>query len=141
LATLQASTTTTAVSPTPDLTATVAACDYDYEVVEQTPPDASLYPALTSLTKTITIVNDSLCPLDDDTRLVYVEGAQLNGPEFVEFNQILQPGDTFEIVLHLQTPGFDARNPVVVSTWAIVLPGGMQVGPPLTFALTLFPPG
>jgi hypothetical protein len=126
---------------TPDLTATVQACDYDYEVLSETPEDGTPYPELTTLTKLIRIVNDSRCPLDDDTRFVYQEGEQLNGPDFVEFNRELQPGDEFEIVLALQTPSYDASTPVVISTWVVQLPSGLQVGPPFTFSLTLYPTG
>ncbi len=126
---------------TPDLTATVLACDYDYEVIEQTPESGQPYPELTSLTKRITIVNDSLCLLDDDTRLVFIEGSQLDGPDFVEFNQTLQPGDTFQIVLNLRTPRYDQSRPVLISTWAVVLPDGTRVGPLLTFEVRLFPSG
>lgn len=126
---------------TPDLTATFVACDFDYEIVSQTPADKSPYPALTSLTKRITIVNDSQCALDDDTRFVFTDGAQLDGPDFIEFNQTLQPGETFDIVLELQTPAYSSSHPNVISTWTLVLPNGMQIGPSLTFELTLFPSG
>jgi serine/threonine protein kinase len=126
-------------NPTPDLTATVSACDYDYEIVSQSPEDGIVYPAFTSLTKRIVIVNDSRCPLDDDTRLEFETGYQLGGPNFFEFNRALQPGAQFEIVLSLQTPPYDPANEVVMSSWIIVLPDGTQVGPPLTFSLQLFP--
>jgi hypothetical protein len=126
-------------NPTPDLTATILACDYDYEIVSQTPEDGILYPAFTSLTKRITIINDSRCPLDDDTRLEFDTGYQLDGPNFFEFNQELQPGEQFEIILSLQTPPYDPTNEVIMSSWIIVLPDGTQVGPPLTFELQLFP--
>jgi serine/threonine protein kinase len=126
-------------NPTPDLTATVAACDYDYEIVSQSPEDGIVYPAYTSLTKRIVIVNDSRCPLDDDTRLEFETGYQLDGPNSFEFNKELQPGEQFEIVLSLQTPPYDPANEVIMSSWIIVLPDGTQVGPPLTFELQLFP--
>lgn len=130
--------------PTPDLTATVLACDYDYEIVSQTPANRSVYPALTTLTLRLTIVNDSRCPLDDDTRLIFVEGAQLEGPAFVEFNRRLAPGEQYEIVLELRTPAYNPDHPVVSSTWVLKQPDGVQVGSPLTFELVLFastPPG
>ncbi len=136
LATLVA--TLPAGTPTPDLTATVAACDYDYEVVTQTPENRAPYPELTSLTMRITIVNDSRCPLDDDTRLVFSSGYPLEGPEYVEFNRELQPGEQFEIVIPLRTPAYNQRSPLISSTWVVLLPDGTQVGPPLTFELSIF---
>lgn len=123
----------------PDLTATFIACDFDYEVVSEDPPAGSRYPELTTLTKLITIVNDSKCPLDDDTRFQFFDGLQLDGPDFVEFNQELQPGEEFTIILNLRTPALDPNNPVVRSTWIIILPDGTQVGPPFTIELTLVP--
>jgi len=125
-------------SPTPDLTMTVLACDYDYEIVSQTPANGSAYPALTTLTLRLTIVNDSRCPLDDDTRLIFVEGVQLGGPDFVEFNRPLAPREQYEIVLELRTPAYNPDNPAVSSTWVLKQPDGVQVGEPLTFELVLF---
>lgn len=141
--TLQALTTLIATplstqNPGIDLTATALACDYDYEIVEQTPADGAAYPELTTLTKRITIVNDSRCPLDDDTRLVFLEGAQLEGPGFIEFERALAPGERFEIVLELRTPPYSADNPAVQSTWFIQQPDGTRVGRPLTFGLVIF---
>ncbi|MEM4724179.1 MAG: protein kinase [Candidatus Hadarchaeum sp.] len=121
-----------------DLTATVMACDYDYEIVSQSPENGAFYRELTTLTKRIVIINDSKCPLDDDIRLVFADGYRLEGPDFVEFNRQLEPGEEFEIVLNLRTPRYDPANPVVISTWILVLPDGLQVGPPLTFELTIF---
>ncbi len=122
---------------TPDMTATILACDYDYEILEQIPENGAFYPELTTLTKRIIIINDSKCPLDDDTRLVFSEGYQLGGPDFIEFNQELQPGDEFAIELQLRTPIYNLSIPIIRSTWLIVLPNGIQVGPPLTFELAI----
>ena len=128
-----------AVSPTPDATATILACDYDYEIIRQTPENGAAYPALTSVTQRITVVNDSKCTLDDDIRLVFFEGFQLDGPDYLEFNQELRPGEEFEIVLELRTPALTNPNdPIVRSSWIIVLPDGIQVGQPLIFEFVLF---
>ena len=126
------------IEPTPNLTATLLACDYDYEILEQNPEAGSPYPELTGLTKRIVIINDSLCPLDDDTRLVFVEGEHLEGPDFIEFNEELSPGEPYEIVLNLRTPAYDVTAPVVSSTWRVILPDGTQIGPLLTFEHTIF---
>jgi hypothetical protein len=126
------------VAPTADMTATVRACDYDYEILEEFPEAGSPYPELTGLTKRIVIINDSVCPLDDDTRLVFVDGEHLEGPDFIEFNEELSPGEPYEIVLNLRTPSYDPTAPVVSSTWRVTLPDGTQVGPLLTFEHTIF---
>ncbi len=141
VAALSALVVTPSPNLTPDLTSTAIACDFDYELIGETPQDGSPYPATTSLTKRIRIINDSKCSLDDDTRLVFVEGSQLEGPDFVEFNHQIDPQEEYEIVLALRTPPLDTANPVVVSSWRIVLPSGQQVGPLLTFTLNLFSDG
>jgi tRNA A-37 threonylcarbamoyl transferase component Bud32 len=115
-----------------DLTATFVACDYDYEVISEEPENGLTYPELTTLTKKITIVNDSKCPLDDDTRLVFTDGLQLGGPDFIELDRELPPGEEFTIELFLRTPQFNPANPMVRSTWLFILPDGSQVGRPLT---------
>lgn len=124
--------------PTPDMTATTAACDYDYELLEQSPANGSPYPELTTLTLEFMLENDSRCPLDDDTRLVFEEGYQLEGPNFVEFNRELLPGESIQILLNLRTPAYGGRSQPVSSVWRVVLPDGTQVGPPLTFDLDIF---
>jgi serine/threonine protein kinase len=115
-----------------DLTATFVACDYDYEIISQEPENGSTYPELTTLTKTITFTNDSKCPLDDDTRLVFTDGLQLGGPDFIELDRELQPGEEYTIELLLRTPPVNPANPVARSTWVFMLPDGSQVGRPLT---------
>jgi hypothetical protein len=120
------------------MTATVEACDYDYEIVSEAPANGDFYKEVTTLTKRIVIVNDSKCPFDDDIRLVFLDGHRLDGPDFVEFNKEVKPGEQFEIVLNLKTPSYDAANPVVISRWILLLPNGVQVGPVLSFELTLF---
>lgn len=130
--------TTATVQQTPDMTATAVACDYDYELLEQAPENNSPYPELTTVTMRILLENDSKCPLDDDTRLVFDDGYQLEGPNFIEFNRELLPGDSIQILLNLRTPAYNSRNPKVSSTWVVVLPDGTQVGPPLTFELDIF---
>ncbi len=130
--------TTSTVEPTPDLTATVRACDYDYELVEQTPKNGSPYPEMTTLTMKLILENDSRCPLDDDTRLVFEDGYQLEGPNFVEFDRELLPGEAIELSLDLRTPAYRASNPTVTSTWLVLLPDGTQVGQPLVIELDIF---
>ncbi|HEC22295.1 MAG TPA: serine/threonine protein kinase [Chloroflexi bacterium] len=126
-------------SPTPDMTATVASCNYGYALISQTPEDGLPYPEVTSLTKRITILNKSRCPFGEGTRLVFLEGEQLGGPNLIEFGREVEPGEEFEIVLRLQTPAYQPGNDVIRSTWVILLPDETQVGPPLTFELRLFP--
>jgi hypothetical protein len=138
VAALSALVVTPSADAFPNLTATAIACDFDYELLNETPADGSPYPALTSLTKRIRIINDSKCALDDDARLVFAEGSQLEGPDFVEFNHQIDPQEEYEIVLSLRTPPADLSNPIVVSSWRIVLPSGQQVGPILTFTLNIF---
>ena len=126
-------------TPTPDLTATITACDYDYRVVTQDPPNGTLYPELTTLTMELVLRNDSRCSLPDDTRLTFGEGFQLQGPNFVEFDRPLAPGEEITFELDLRTPPYDANRPVIRSTWRVALADGTQVGPPLILSLELFP--
>lgn len=126
------------IPPTPDLTATIIACDYDYEIVSQNPENESIYPELTTLSLTVTILNDSQCAIDDDTRMIFQDGEQLEGPDFIEFNQRLEPQDEFTIELDLRMPAFEETDPTITSTWIFVQPDGTQIGQPLIFEFTLF---
>lgn len=128
-----------AETPTPDLTATIAACDYDYRVVSQNPANGTLYPELTTLTMELVIRNDSRCLLDADTRLVFHEGYQLQGPNFIAFDRALASGEEISFELDFRTPPYTADQSVVRSTWQIQLADGTRVGPPLVLVLDLFP--
>jgi serine/threonine protein kinase len=138
---LSAALATPSPPPTPDLTATVEACDYDYEIVSQHPLNGTAYPQLTTMTKTITILNDSKCAWDDDTRLVFAEGAQLEGPDVLEFNHVVAPGEEFTVELELRTPKYDPLDYDLTSTWNLELPDGYQIGPPLTFEVIVYAGG
>lgn len=122
----------------PDLTATVAACDYSYEIIEQSPQNGASRPDRTEFTQEITVRNDSRCPWGPDTQLVFVEDNQMDGPDCVQFDRILDPGEQYTIEIPLQTPALDTTGSAVQSTWQIVLPDGTQLSPPVTFRLTLY---
>jgi serine/threonine protein kinase len=138
---LSAALATPSPPPTPDLTATVEACDYGYEIVSQHPLNGTAYPQLTTMTKKITILNDSQCTWDDDTRLVFAEGDQLEGPDVLEFDHVVAPGEEFTVELQLRTPKYDPLNPTLKSTWNLELPDGYQIGQPLTFEVIVYAGG
>lgn len=127
-------------TPAPDLTATAIVCDFDYELVDQSPDDAAIWPDNAGFTKRITIINDSRCSWDDDTRLVFFSGNQLSGPDIIEFNRILDPGEQYTIELLLRTPDYipGSGEREVESTWRIEFPDGTPVGSPFTFRMLLY---
>jgi serine/threonine protein kinase len=130
--------TPSAGAPSADQTATTAACEYAYDVIGQTPTNGTLYPELTTLTLQVELRNASLCPLPAGTRLVFVDGYQLSGPNSVTITQSVQPGSTTTIVLNLKTPSYSASVPIVRSNWALITQDGIQIGPPVIFELKLF---
>lgn len=119
------------------LTATATACESAIRLVDQEPGNGTRYPELTTLTLSFALVNDGSCVLDDAAQLVFVDGFQMQGPNFYPFNRALAPGEQIAITLNLRTPKAKTRAPVVRSTWAVIAGNGRQIGEPFVFELEL----
>lgn len=116
-------------------------CAYNYQIVSQTPVNGASYPELTSLTLQLRLRNSGNCAIDDNAQLVFIDGFQLQGPNYYQFDRQIDPGQEIEVELQLHTPAYDARTPTIYSTWAIFTPDGVQIGPDLTLEIRLFPRG
>ncbi len=114
------------------------ACVYDYQIVSQIPENGTSYPELTSLTLRLRLRNSGNCPIDN-AQLVFIDGYQLQGPNYYPFDRRLDPGQEIGVELQLRTPAYDMHTPTVYSTWAIFTPDGVQIGPDLTLEFELFP--
>ncbi|MCC6906269.1 MAG: protein kinase [Anaerolineae bacterium] len=112
-------------------------CNYSYVVLDQTPENGAIYPELTLLVKEVVIRNTSQCPFEFDTRLVFEDGAQMDGPPSIRLGETVQPGTEVNIRLELRTPAYNPNASTISSSWQLVLADGTLVGAPLTFRFTI----
>ncbi len=97
-------------TPTPDLTATaIAACVPSAEFVKHvTYPEGVYLAPGTAFEKTWRFRNDGECPWRQGTRLVFVEGEQMGGPDEVEAGP-LEIGETIDLSVKLTAPSANGR--------------------------------
>ncbi len=143
--------TNTPMPPTPDITqtlrwatqvlqfqtATVAACKFDYAIVEQTPADGDFYQADTAYQREIRLLNTGTCAWERNTSLVFVEGEDFNA-ERVFVRERVNPGDEVVLLFQGVTP---ATGGTRTGTWELRTPGQIVIGEPLQISIAVFEQG
>jgi hypothetical protein len=120
-------------------TATIAACDFDYRIVEQTPSDGEFYPANRAYTRSITLINSGTCAWERNTALVYVDGESFDAqPPYFFIRQRVNVGDEVTITFAGRTP---ATGGLVVGEWELRTPGQILIGEPFTISVNVFEAG
>ena len=114
-------------------TATIAACDFDYRIVDQVPADGEFYLAGRPYTREITLQNTGTCAWERNTALIFVSGESLNAtPPYFFIRERVNVGDTTTITFVGRTPNSACRqdNQVVmcVGVWELRTPGQILIG-------------
>jgi WD40 repeat protein len=137
-------TPTSAFTPTPNLTATIAACDYDYAVVSQRyEPSSELFPGKfyipirQDFVAFIRVRNTGECEWERFSELAYVSGEGFGAPESISVPIIVSVGEefTFEIPMHAPP-----RNIEHTGEWVLRTPGGLPIGLPLKITIFAYDP-
>lgn len=123
------------------LTATIAACEYDYEVIAQDPldgEDGGVFPINTEYVREITLRNTSLCAWEVNTALTYIQGEDFDaGPRIL----IRERVDVEQEI----TLRFLGRMPDVgglrSGTWELRTPEQIPIGEPLVISIRAFDRG
>lgn len=107
-------------------TATVQACDYDYRVIDQEPPDGGYFLAGQEYRRQIRLLNTGTCPWERNTSLVFVSGESFNAnPPYFFIRQRVNVGEEAVIEFVGRTPptyGFRT------GLWELRTPGQLLVG-------------
>jgi hypothetical protein len=149
--TLTPTITDTPLPPTPDITqtllwatqvleqqtATVAACDFDYAVVEQDPADGDFFQANTSYHREIRLLNTGTCAWERNTSLVFIEGEDFNA-ERTFIRERVNPSE--EVLLNFEgvTP---TTGGLRTGLWELRTPGQILIGQPLEISIRVFEQG
>jgi serine/threonine protein kinase len=127
-------------------TATLAACDFDYRIVEQSPPDGEYFLAGQDYTREITLQNTGTCPWERLTALVFVGGENLGADPYIFIRERVNVGDTTTVTFEGTTPPTACRqnNVVVMCTgrWELRTPGQILIGDePVVISVNVFEGG
>jgi hypothetical protein len=124
--------TQTAISAT----LTTQACEFDYEIKAQEPPDGEeQIPVNTDYERTITLFNSGTCAWEPNTNLRFIEGEDLNAGPTIFIDERVEVGATYDLLFVGRTP---ARNGLKVGTWQLRTPGGISIGDPIIITLRVF---
>jgi hypothetical protein len=124
-------------------TLTLAACNFDYAIVEQDPPDgeAGEYQRTNEpYTRLITFLNTGTCPWLPNTSLAFVEGENFNAEPRIWIRQTVDPGATTVLTFEGTMPARGARDPIS-GTWQLKTPEQINIGAPLIISVLVFDPG
>ena len=107
-------------------TATVQACDYDYRVIDQEPPDGGYFLAGQEYRRQIRLLNTGTCPWERNTSLVFVSGESFNAnPPYFFIRQRVNVGEEAVVEFVGRTPptyGFRT------GLWELRTPGQLLIG-------------
>lgn len=117
-------------------TATVAACDYDYAIVDQQPADGDFFVAGRDYTRQITLLNIGTCPWERNTALVFISGEDFGADSFLFVRERVNVGEEVMITLAGRTP--TTRLGLLNGTWELRTPGQLLIGEPLVISVQVF---
>src|SRR5690606_2654054 len=143
--------TNTPLPPTPDITQTllfatqvlefqtapVAACDFDYAVVDQQPKDGDFFAANRPYRREITLLNTGNCAWERNTSLVWVRGEDFNA-ERIFIRERVNPGAEVTLSFEGVTPPTGGLRS---GTWELRTPGQILIGRPMDISVSVFEQG
>jgi serine/threonine-protein kinase len=113
-------------------TATIAACDFDYRIVDQDPEDGDFFLAGREYTREITLQNTGTCPWERLTALVFREGENFDAEPYLFIRERVNVGETTTVTFVGRTPPAACRenNQVVICAgrWELLTPGQILIG-------------
>lgn len=72
--------------------------------ISETIPDGTKFSANETFTKTWTIRNDGTCDWNEDYQLIFKSGDQMGGPDAVDFDEEVDPGEKITFSIDLKAP-------------------------------------
>ncbi|HEY6074211.1 MAG TPA: NBR1-Ig-like domain-containing protein [Anaerolineales bacterium] len=125
---LPATPTATSLPPTPAPTFTatpVTFCNQIQFVGDVSFPDGSVLTPGETFTKIWRLKNTGTCAWTTDTRLVFINGAQMGGPSVAALPGYVGPGQTVDISVSLIAPSLPGHY---TGYWLLRAPDGTQYG-------------
>jgi serine/threonine-protein kinase len=121
-------------------TATTEACDFNYEIVEQTPPDGDFWQANQPYQREIRLRNTGTCAWERNTVLAFVVGSgeAFDAGSLIRIRNRVDVGDETVIEFVGRTPPTGGE---VSGTWELRTPGNLLIGAPIVITVRVFEGG
>lgn len=142
-------TPTTTLTPTLDITltliqatlladfqtATINACDFNYEIVSQDPEDGAPFAANQNYTRAITLRNTGSCAWERNSALMFISGENFNAGARIILRDRVNVGDEVTLTFTGHTP---LAHEKLSGTWELRTPGNIRIGQPITISIDVF---
>lgn len=119
-------------------TATATACTFDYEIVEQDPPNNDIFPANTPYERRIVFKNTGTCAWEPNTFLIYVEGESFSAGPIVLISKRTEVNQETELLFSGKTP---LRGDIYEGVWELRTPNQRKIGQPIEIGLQVYEGG
>lgn len=121
-------------------TATIQACDFDYQVIEQTPADGDYFLAGREYRREIRLLNTGNCPWERNTALVFVRGESFNAnPPYFFIRERVNVGEEAVVEFVGRTP---ATYGFRTGEWELRTPGQLLIGSePIEISINVYEGG
>lgn len=116
-------------------TATVNACDFNYTIVSQAPPDGEFVAANSNYQREIVLRNTGTCAWERNTALMFVSGENFNAGARIIIRDRVGVGDEVTVVFTGRTP---AASEMLSGTWELRTPGNIRIGQPIVISINVF---
>ncbi len=141
-------TPTDTLTPTPDttqtqiaatrfweeITLTVAACDFDYEIIEETPANGEFYSANTPYERQIVLLNTGSCAWERNTSFMFVAEEDFDArPIFIR--ERINPSEELVLCFRGTTP---RTGGLYTGTWELRTPGQIIIGDQFRISVNVF---
>ncbi len=116
-------------------TATTAACDFNYEIIDQKPADGDYIATGSDYVRQITFRNTGTCPWERNTSLTFVSGESLNAGPRIFIRQRVAVGEEYVLSFEGKIPANGGR---LTGMWELRTPGLIPIGKPITISVQAF---
>ena len=118
-------------------TATAAACNFEYLIVEQVPEDGDFFPAGQVYEREITLLNTGSCAWERGTSLIFVDGEDYNSEPII-IRERVEASEEVTLLFVGTTPN---KGGETASTWELRTPGQIPIGEPIEINISVFEQG
>lgn len=124
-------------------TATIAACVFDYAIIEHNPEDGEdggFFTVNSPYTRSITLLNTGTCAWGANTSLVFIDGESLSAGPRIFIREQVEPAQEVTLLFEGTLPSKGSLEPIY-GTWELRTPGQILIGEPLTISVMVYDPG
>ncbi len=125
------------------LTATFAACVFDYAIIDQSPSEGiegGFFTVNSRYTRRITLINTGTCAWERNTSMTFVQGEDFNAGPRVFIRSLVEVGQEVEVIFEGTLPSVGSLQPVA-GTWQLRTPGQLLIGQPFVISVQVYDPG